>query len=180
MTSTVLTAAGPVVGLGPVGLVLVIAAALIAVTAVRVALPGERLVVLRAGRVVRSTSRPLSVIVPVLEQTRRWPTGPVEVPVLARSTTRDGVEVRVTASCLVELTAPARGATYVDPLPVIGDLLEGELVAAVAVRDVDGLIQPAFGLAATLALVEIRLGRVISVEVDAVEAILAPPGGPLP
>ncbi|MGB0102315.1 MAG: hypothetical protein WBP61_18695 [Nocardioides sp.] len=58
--------------------------------------------------------------------------GPSEEPVLARSTTRDGVSVLVLAEATISVSRPVVGARYADPWPAAELAAEATIARTVA------------------------------------------------
>lgn len=100
---------------------------------IRLVPPGRWVAVVRRGVVRRVRSSGLVWRLPVVEQFVEEADGPCEVPLFARSTTRDGVPVLVLAEATVSIPQPAVGTRYVDPWPA-AELAAEESIARSAAR----------------------------------------------
>ena len=112
---------------------------------VRRVAPGELVLVVRQGRVVRSRRNGLLARWPVLERFETVPTGPRTLPLVVRSRTCDGVDVVVLADLRVEVHEVADGSAYVPTAQVlrtaedaVGDVVE-QLEVGTLVDDLEGL-----------------------------------------
>lgn len=112
---------------------------------VRRVAPGELVLVVRQGRVVRSRRNGLLARWPVLERFETAPTGPRTLPLVVRSRTCDGVDVVVLADLRVEVREVADGSAYVPTAQVlrtaedaVGDVVE-QLEVGTLVDDLEGL-----------------------------------------
>lgn len=152
----------------------------LAMLTVRVAGPGERLAVERAGRLVRVPRRRVVLHAPGLERVRRWP-DPVELPFAERATTADRRDVRVLLTLRVEPVPPVPGERYADPLVRLQAAASRAATAAVADRDAARLADDEDGVADALAGRLLRdrdgaaLGVVTEVRLDEVELLLHAP-----
>lgn len=135
--------------------------------------PGTGVVVVRRGRVVRTSVSGLVGRVPLLDEVHEWPTEPCPLPLTVRTDTRDGVEVRVLAEISVRVAAPQPGTSYVDPVRAVERAAEDHLAAAVEARDVEMLLDPERGLAVSLAGLDPG-AELMDAEIVEVEALLVP------
>ncbi|MFT4083769.1 MAG: hypothetical protein QM638_14400 [Nocardioides sp.] len=117
---------------------------------VRLAGPGERLVVLRRCRIRRVPLGRMVLVLPGIEETRRWPTEPVELLVGVRAETRDGADVRVLVTLVLDVDPPRPGTAYVAPVRALRAVVERKLIAAVRERDLDRLVDRDGGVRAVL------------------------------
>jgi len=113
-----------------------------------------------------------------VEEVGPWPAAPAQVELLVRERTRDGADVRVLATAEILADGPVPGREYVDPLDDLRERAEQRLAAAVRARAADELADRN-GVRADLE--HRRLdgavgGRLVHLEIDAVELILSPPG----
>ena len=106
---------------------------------VRRAGPGELVVVVRRGRVVRSRRRGLVGRVPGLERFEQVPVGPRVLPLVIRSRTLDGVDVVALADLTLEVHRVEPGAEHV-PTEVVVRVAEEAVGAAVAQVEVSSLV----------------------------------------
>jgi hypothetical protein len=86
---------------------------------VRRAGPGEHVVVVRQGRVVRSRRHGLVARVPGLERFEPVPVGPRVLPLVIRSRTADGVDVVAMADLTLEVHRVEAGAEHVPTATVV-------------------------------------------------------------
>jgi hypothetical protein len=152
---------------------------------VRLVAPGELVLVVRRGRVVRSRRKGLVARVPGLERFEPLPAGTRTVPLVIRSRTRDGVDVVALADLTLDVRSVEPGSPFVSPADVLrlAEDTVGEAVAQVEVRslveDLDELeaqwpervtrLLPAGTVAASLELSEVEAQltpRVAEVVVD--------------
>lgn len=85
----------------------------VTLTCVRRVAPGELVLVVRRGRVVRSSARGLLARWPVLERFEPVPTGPRVLPLVIRARTSDGVDVVALANLVLEVEEVEPGGTYI-------------------------------------------------------------------
>lgn len=139
--------------------------------------PGELVLVVRHGMVVRSRRSGLLTRWPVVERFEPLPTGPQVLPLVVRSRTSDGVDVVALADLVLEVFAVARGTAYV-PVSHVARTAEETFGAAIEELEVSSLVEE---LEAIAPLVLAQVGRTLpdgtratAVEVKRVEALLAP------
>jgi hypothetical protein len=98
--------------------------------------PGEMVLVVRRGRVVRSRRTGLLARWPGLERFEQVPTGSRVLPLVVRSRTRDGVDVVALADLTLRVHEVAPGTAYVPPLHVVrlAEETVGEAVEQLEVR----------------------------------------------
>ncbi len=101
--------------------------------------PGELVVVVRRGRVVRWRRRGLVGRVPGLERFEPVPVGPRVLPLVVRSRTADGVDVVALADLTVEVHRVEPGAEHV-PTATVVRVAEEAVGAAVAQVEVGSLV----------------------------------------
>lgn len=98
---------------------------------------GHLLVVTRRGRVERVVPSGLRLRAPVSTSVL-VPTGP-DVALVARGTTREGIQVRLVVETDSRLVTPARHQRFVDPVVAAAEVGEQVLAAAVAHASVPDL-----------------------------------------
>jgi regulator of protease activity HflC (stomatin/prohibitin superfamily) len=98
-----------------VGLAIILPVACWLATSLRRVPGGQRVVVVRRGRVRRVHDAGLAVRVPVLDRFEHDPVGAHELPLMVRAATADGLRVLVLAEVTVSLPAPRPGTAYADP-----------------------------------------------------------------
>jgi len=140
---------------------------------------GELLVVTRRGVIVRTHGRGPALRLPLLEHTRRLPTGPEELLLAVRVTTRDGGDVRVLLAAEVEVVPPRMGRPFVDPRRAASTALGREVTASaahLATPDLaEGLTAAVYGVAERATEAARDTGaRVRDVVIDEIELLLAP------
>jgi regulator of protease activity HflC (stomatin/prohibitin superfamily) len=106
------------------------------VACMRMVTPGELVLVVRQGQVVRSRGKGLVARWPGLERFERVPAGSVTVPLVIRSRTRDGVDVVALADLALDVRTVEPGSPFVSPTEVVllAESTVGEAVAQVEVR----------------------------------------------
>src|SRR6478735_9745807 len=112
---------------------------LAAVTCVRRVGPGELVLVVRRGEVVRVRRTGLVVRWPVLERFEPVPTGPRVLPLVVRSRTSDGVDVVALADLTVQVRDVEPGTAYVPPAQA-ARLAEDTVARAVEQLEVESLV----------------------------------------
>jgi regulator of protease activity HflC (stomatin/prohibitin superfamily) len=112
---------------------------LLTVTCVRRVAPGELLLVVRRGQVVRVRRDGFVARWPVLERFEPVPTDPCVLPLVVRSRTRDGVDVVALADLTVQVRDVEPGAAYV-PTVRAARLAEDTLARAVEQVAVESLV----------------------------------------
>lgn len=142
--------------------------------------PGELVLVVRHGTVVRSRRSGFLTRWPVVEHFEPLPTGPRVLPLVVRSRTSDGVDVVALADLVLEVHDVAPGTAYVEASAVVraaedtvGAAIEGIEVCSL-VDDLEGL-EPAWPDRVTRQLPPGT--RAAALTVTEVEARLTP-GGP--
>ncbi len=163
-------------GMSLLAVVIVIGVPMLVLATVRLAMPGERLVVVRGGRIVRLPRCRVSLVVPGIEQAKRWPPGAIRAPVTVRAETVDGLEVRALVTLELVPDPPLPGQRYADPLTRLEASAEEALGSALSRRPVRRLLDPATGLAAAVAGLELEGGRISCVDVEEIDVLLGPPG----
>jgi len=120
-----------------------LAAAVIGCALVRIVPAGHRGVVIRAGRVARTSPSGLLVVVPVAERVEMVALHPRVIdPLSVSSVTRDGVEVRLVVSVLWCVTDPALAVQAVpDARTAVADVVERGLHHLVANVDLAYLLR---------------------------------------
>jgi regulator of protease activity HflC (stomatin/prohibitin superfamily) len=106
---------------------------------VRRAGPGEMVVVVRQGRVVRARRNGFVVRWPGLERFEPLPTGPQVLPLVVRSRTRDGVDVVALGDLTLEVRRVQPGADFV-PAGDVARVAEETVGAAVEQLEVGTLV----------------------------------------
>jgi len=76
---------------------------------------GQRVAVVRRAAVRRVHDAGVAFRMPFVESFVTVPTGPLELPLLVRTTTSDGLRVVLAAEAMVELPRPEPGIRYADP-----------------------------------------------------------------
>lgn len=148
---------------------------LLAASCVRIASPGERLVVLRRCRIRRRPLTAVVLLVPGLEEVRPWPTRPVELLLCVRAISRDDRDVRVLLTIVLDIDPPRLRTAYVDPVRALRAVVEQRLTAVIEERTVDQLADRHDGVRAVLdgaRLGGVAGGVVTDVVVDEVEVRL--------
>jgi len=163
-------------GMSLLTVVLVIGVPVLVLGVVRLAMAGERLVVVRGGRIARLPRHRVTAVLPVAEQVRRWPARSIAATVTARTRTADGADVRALVTLDLLPDPPVRGETYADPLARLEASAEQVLTGALADRVVGQLLDPVAGLAPALADLPLAGGRITGVDVEEVDVLLGPPG----
>jgi regulator of protease activity HflC (stomatin/prohibitin superfamily) len=147
------------------------------VVCVRRVSPGELVLVVRHGRVVRSRRSGLAARWPVVEHFEPLPTGPQVLPLVVRSRTSDGVDVVALADLVLEVFAVSRGTVYV-PVSHVARTAEETFGDAIEQLEVSSLVEELEEIAPeVLAQVGRALPdgtRATALEVTRVEALLAP------
>jgi regulator of protease activity HflC (stomatin/prohibitin superfamily) len=110
--------------------------------------PGELVVVLRQGQVVRARRDGFVGRVPGLEQFETVPVGPRVLPLVIRSRTADGVDVVAMADLTLEVHGVETGAEHVPTADVVR-VAEEAVEAAVAQVEVCSLVDDLADLEAT-------------------------------
>ena len=154
-----------------------IAVALVVASLLRRAPRGRCLVVTRRRRIVRIASDSMTMAVPGFHEVLEWPTEEIEIPIVIRTRTGDGQDVRILATFTVDVDPPQLGAAYVDPRDVIRSAVERQVADAVHARSTDQLLDERDGLAVALdgaRLGGLASGVVTDVVVDEVEVLLHP------
>jgi hypothetical protein len=142
--------------------------------------PGELVLVVRQGTVVRSRRDGFLARWPVVEHFEPLPTGPRVLPLVVRSRTSDGVDVVALADLVLEVHDVAPGSAYV---PTVDAVHTAEETVGAAIEDLDvcSLVDDLEGLEARWpAQVTRQLPagtRAAALTVTEVEARLTP-GGP--
>lgn len=101
--------------------------------------PGELVVVVRQGQVVRARRRGFVARVPVLERFDPVPSGPRVLPLVVRARTADGVDVMALADLTVEVREVEAGSEHV-PTAAVVRVAEEAVGAAVGRVDVCALV----------------------------------------
>lgn len=139
--------------------------------------PGELVLVVRQGTVVRSRRNGFVARWPVVEHFRPLTTGPQVWPLVVRSRTSDGVDVVALADLVLEVRDVAAGTAYVPPRAVVRTA-EETVGAAIADLEVPSLVEELDAIAPeVLAQLDRTLPdgtRARAVEVTRVEALLTP------
>jgi hypothetical protein len=152
--------------------------ALLVGVSVRRAGRDELVLVVRRGTVVRSRAAGVAVRLPGLERFARVPAHRQVLALVARGSTRDGVEVVVLADLVVQVEAVPAGTRYADPAEAAADVAEDVLAEAVGSLGVDALVAALADLEAGLPhVVSGRLApgsRATGLQVTGVEARLTP------
>jgi regulator of protease activity HflC (stomatin/prohibitin superfamily) len=122
--------------------VALLAAVFAVLSAVTVVPPGRVAVVARFGRAVRTKSPGLAVTVPLVDRVTVLQTLPSRVePLHVSGTTRDGVDVRITASLMWQVVDPARAlSASPDPATATMDVVEHAVQAGVGEVDLRDLL----------------------------------------
>ncbi len=111
----------------------------VTLTCVRRVAPGELVLVVRQGRVVRSRRNGLVARWPGGESFEAVPTGPRVLPLVVRSRTSDGVDVTALADLTIRVDDVAPGSAHVPAADVVR-LAEDAVAAAVEHLEVCTLV----------------------------------------
>jgi regulator of protease activity HflC (stomatin/prohibitin superfamily) len=153
----------------------------VTLTHVRRVSPGELVMVVRQGRVVRARRHGFLARWPGVERFERVPTGPRVLPLVIRSRTADGVDVVVLADLVLEVEDVEPGVAFAPTADAVR-VAEAAVGAAIGRVEVRSLVDELEGLEAQWpAEVSRRLpaGLVATaLDVIEVEARLTPGGGP--
>lgn len=112
--------------------------------------PGRWVAVVRRGVVRRVHTSGVAWRLPLLERFVEDVDDAQEIPLHARSTTRDGVPVLVLAEATVSLPRPVVGAPYADPWPAAERAAERTIARTVAGWSVADLAQTAAATSGSL------------------------------
>ena len=112
---------------------------LVSLTCVRRVAPGELVVVVRRGEVVRVRRNGLVARWPGLERFELVPTEPRVLPLVVRSRTSDGVDVVALADLTVQVRDIAPGTAYV-PTVAAARVAEDTVARAVEQLEVESLV----------------------------------------
>lgn len=150
---------------------------LVTLACVRRVAPGEIVLVVRRGTVVRSRRSGMLTRWPVVERFEPVGAGPQVLPLVVRARTRDDVEVVVLADLVLEVRDGVPGAAYV-PVGDVARTAEETFGALVETLAVPVLVEELETVEPDV-LAEVRRAlpdgtRAHALEVTRVEALLAP------
>jgi regulator of protease activity HflC (stomatin/prohibitin superfamily) len=100
----------------------------------------ERAVVSRNDRVVRVSGPGLAVRIPVMEQATIVSLAPVDLPLVLRACTRDGVHARISATAVCRITDPGRSTIVDDPYAATAHAVERRLRHRVGEKRLDEVV----------------------------------------